>query len=79
MSTPTAINEEYDIVIAGGEPYSILPTCLPSADRVVVRLRQAEQRRASLLVVSLPPTRTYASSYSRRVPLRTTIPRTPTP
>jgi len=38
MATPTVINDEYDIVIAGDEPYSILPTCLLSADRVVVRL-----------------------------------------
>ncbi len=39
MSTPTVINEEYDIVIAGGEPplnsYSF--RLVPSANRVDVR------------------------------------------
>jgi hypothetical protein len=29
MSTPTTINEEYDIIIAGGAPSSLTPTLLP--------------------------------------------------
>lgn len=35
MSTPTVINEEYDIVIAGGELFlqpPTLPTCLLSTN-----------------------------------------------
>jgi hypothetical protein len=31
MSTPTKINEEYDIIIAGGASFS-LPLFLPSSD-----------------------------------------------
>ena len=40
MSTPTVINEEYDIVIAGGEPSSAsnLPIVLPSAKIMDIRL-----------------------------------------
>lgn len=37
MSTPTVINDEYDIVIAGGE-LSLTSTCLPSANRIDVQL-----------------------------------------
>ena len=33
MSTPTAINEEYDIVIAGGEPSSTSNISCPSSLR----------------------------------------------
>jgi hypothetical protein len=37
MSTPTSINEKYDIVIAGGELF-LISQCLPSTNRVDVRL-----------------------------------------
>ena len=36
MSTPTVINEEYDIVIAGGEPSAT--AYLSSADSMEIRL-----------------------------------------
>ena len=52
MSAPTVINEEYDIVIAGGEPSSTFrPYHLPSAKRVDARFLQAARLRASLPVV----------------------------
>jgi hypothetical protein len=37
MSTPTSINEEYDIVIAGGELF-LTSQCLLSTNRMDVQL-----------------------------------------
>jgi hypothetical protein len=83
MSTPTVINEEYDIVIAGGElsstSFSSHFNYLPSANRIDFLRKQVAQLRASLPAVSPPPTRTYAYWYSKLVPPHTTIPRTRNP
>ena len=66
MSTPTQINEEYDIIFAGGAPSSsppFFPTLAHSSDRE--DLPQAALPVASLQAILQRQTQTCASLYSR--------------
>jgi GMC oxidoreductase len=73
MSIPIQINDEYDVIIAGG---ALSPLCslLTKAD-----IRQEEVRGASLLAALQPLTPTYAFSSSRQVLPHTTSPHTSSP
>ena len=68
MSTPTSINEEYDIIIAGGACYRLLLLCISSE-----RSGQEALRVASSQAVLRWRTPICASSSWRRVLRHTTI------